>query len=163
MRTERGFTIIELMIVVVIIGILAAIAIPMFSSHMKSAKANEASLQLNQLGKNAKTYYQANNTFPQGTATPLPGADGSACDGSGKPKHIVSSAWSSDTVWSALDFHIEEPNYFTYHYSGTSPTTAEALSVADLDCDRQLATYTLLMTVPEGQPAVQMIAPRVPD
>lgn len=163
MGRQRGFTIIELMIVVVIIGILAAIAIPMFASHMKTAKSGEASLQLNMLAKNAKVYYQANTTFPQGTAQPLPDIDGGACDGSGKPKFIVSHAWSADSVWSALDFHVDEPNYFTYHYTGTSPSTAEGDAVADLDCDRTLATYRLVLSVPDGTPAAELIPPKTPD
>ena len=60
MKLSRGFTIIEVMIVVVIIGILAAVAIPMFMSHMTHAKSSEAMLQLNKLAVDAKTYYFAN-------------------------------------------------------------------------------------------------------
>jgi len=76
-RAQKGFTLIELMIVVAIIGILAAVAIPAFMDYMKKSKKSEASLQLNKIMKNDKTYFITAAQFVNGTAANLP--TGTAC------------------------------------------------------------------------------------
>jgi len=159
MRTrERGFTLIEIMVVVAIIGILAAIAIPMFMGHMKRAKTLEAQLMLNVLAKGAKTYYQTNAKFPQGIAGVLPAADGGACGAPGG-RMARTDAWASDTVWNELDFHMDDPALFSYHYESTADSAATALAVGDLDCDHTLITYTLELTAPTGGVAANLTAP----
>jgi type II secretory pathway pseudopilin PulG len=146
------------MIVVAIIGILAAVAIPAFMDYMKKGKKTEAALQLNKIGKNAKTRYIETSAYPGGTAGDLPGAAGAACTGTNK-KFAVSTAWVGDTVWSALDFQIDEPNLFTYRYVGSTNTTFTANAIGDLDCDGTFISYTLDGTAPGGNPAVNLTEP----
>jgi prepilin-type N-terminal cleavage/methylation domain-containing protein len=62
LRNNKGFTLIELMIVVVIIGILAAIAIPKFNAVSKNAKQAEAGPVLKQLCTLAETYRDQNGS-----------------------------------------------------------------------------------------------------
>jgi len=63
MRDERGFTLIELMIVVAIIGILAAIAIPNFLRYQARARQAEARINLGAIGTNAEAWRAENNTY----------------------------------------------------------------------------------------------------
>ena len=73
----RAFTLIELMIVVAIIGILAAVAIPAFADYVKKSKRTEAVLQLNKISKNDKTYFVTNSSFVTTAGAQTP--SGTAC------------------------------------------------------------------------------------
>ena len=63
LRNRKGFTLIELMIVVVIIGILAAIAIPKFNNASARAKEKEADGILKQFYTLQQTYYAEHGVF----------------------------------------------------------------------------------------------------
>lgn len=68
MNKQRGFTLVELMIVVVIIGILASVAIPSYSNYVRRGKIAEASTNLAGLRVNMEQYYQDNRTYLNGAA-----------------------------------------------------------------------------------------------
>src|SRR3990172_2493947 len=64
MRKEIGFTLIELLIVVAIIAILAAIAIPNFLAAQVRAKASRAKAGMRTVATALESYYVDNNEYP---------------------------------------------------------------------------------------------------
>lgn len=74
-QIQQGFTLIELMIVVAIIGILAAVALPAYQDYTVRAKMSEVVLAASS-GKTAiSEFYQTNNRMPtDGGADPLESA-----------------------------------------------------------------------------------------
>lgn len=77
-QTQRGFTLIELMIVVVIGAVLASIAVPAYRNYMTQSKLSEAHSQLSALRVNLEQYFLDNRTYvgacAANTVAPLPAA-----------------------------------------------------------------------------------------
>jgi prepilin-type N-terminal cleavage/methylation domain-containing protein len=64
LRNQNGFSLVELMIVIVIIGVLAAIAVPIYSSNVKKAKMSEADAALGTIRTQLRIYYGENGSYP---------------------------------------------------------------------------------------------------
>lgn len=71
-RSEEGFTLVELLVVVVIIGVLVAIAIPMYGSYRKGAANKSAQSDVRGAITAVEQYYSENaNKYPPSTAGTL--------------------------------------------------------------------------------------------
>ncbi|MDP4028235.1 MAG: type IV pilin protein [Gallionella sp.] len=68
MKTQKGFTLMELMITVAIVAILASIALPAYSNYVQRGKIAEATTNLSSLRVSMEQYYQDNRTYLNGAA-----------------------------------------------------------------------------------------------
>ncbi|NMA14813.1 MAG: type II secretion system major pseudopilin GspG [Clostridia bacterium] len=64
MKSDKGFTLIELMVVVIILGILAAVAIPRFTGRTEKAKENAAYADLKAISNALELYYFDEDAYP---------------------------------------------------------------------------------------------------
>lgn len=71
---QTGFTLVELMVAVGVVGVLAAIAIPTYTSYVTSSTIGTAQANAEMLAAFEDTYYYENDTYLAGTYDP-PGTD----------------------------------------------------------------------------------------
>ena len=63
MYKQRGFTLIEILIVVAIVGIIAAVAVPSYETFLKKTRRTEAKTLLVEIAGEQQRYFSENNTY----------------------------------------------------------------------------------------------------
>ena len=126
--TRKGFTLVELMIVAVIVAILAAVAIPLMSANKKRAIMTEAESGLGMLRSSLRTLYAESGaynldrnggTIAAGSITNIPGVI----------TNDLSGHWFNAP---AYDLQTVTSNTFLLRCQGSSSTTSNNADVAGL-------------------------------
>jgi type IV pilus assembly protein PilA len=137
-RLSKGFTLIELMIVVAIIGILAAIAIPNFVKYQLRSKFSEASSNVEGLRKAEEALRQGERRvvtpstgtidpqYEAGTYHTLGNIGGTLMPAAAATPTSQKVAWTAAELGlaQAIDWQIEGATYFNYQVSSTGCETA---------------------------------------
>ncbi|WP_061541441.1 type IV pilin protein [Collimonas fungivorans] len=130
---QRGFTLIELMIVVVVISILAAVAVPSYRSYVQRGDRAGAMAALLQYANWMQQQYTVNNSYqPGGAALTLPAMPASA-----NPKYAftISASSASTFTLSAAPVKNDKCGTFLLDNTGTRTTKNGATPAASTaDC-----------------------------
>jgi type IV pilus assembly protein PilA len=156
--TKRGFTLIELMIVVAILGILAAVAIPAFLNYMRKAKTSEATVNVARIYEGGVTYFEAEHVSRGVTGVILqhclpstaPWTPNATPGAQKYDANLTAATFSGNLTWKALDFAMGDNFYYAYEFdnlAGTAPITGfqdiayYASAMGDLDNDGAMSLF----------------------
>jgi type IV pilus assembly protein PilA len=124
-QNQKGFTLIELMIVVAIIGILAAVAIPAFSNYQRKSKTSEGSINLAAIATGEIAYQAEFDVFTNCGNNPAAVPTGARVN------------WvTPNTDFSAIGFQPKDAAvYFQYTVINSGASVFSATATTDMDND----------------------------
>lgn len=157
-RLKGGFTLIELMIVVAIIGVLAAVAIPAFMKYIRKSKTTEAIEHVKKIYEGARSYFMEESNsqgstvpiakqFPKNDGTELTAPTADDCCSQPGDKCAPNPALWTDPAWQALKFSVDDPHYYWYTYVSTgteNDSRFTARANGNLDCDTSYSTFEMV-------------------
>ena len=122
MKRDRGFTLIELMIVVAIVAIIAAVALPSYFAQVRDSKRTEGQVALMDLAQQLERCFTQDNSY-NGASCPAEGANGSTESGY-YDLEIVAASTDATTYTLTAKPTFDDPDCGTLTLTQTGSKTA---------------------------------------
>jgi|LSQX01.2.fsa_nt_gb type IV pilus assembly protein PilA len=172
--TKRGFTLIELMIVVAILGILAAVAIPAFINYMKRAKTSEATINVGRIYEGQISVYEGKQMTGRSVdristnRCLVASTDLTPDDVPAGVEHIADPKDWTAAQWILLGFSMQDNHLYAYKFesSGAGSSAPAGMSgfdacgvmtgsfaaqaMGDLDGDGETSLFERLAEIVDG-------------